>query len=144
MSFDAFLSYQWDIQESVKSLKHFLQTQRGLKAWLDIDEVDGSQTLFEDFANAIRNSKVLICCVTRSYMQSQFCVDELLFAIAKRKPVIVLMYENVALAELGDVGVAISPLLRINLFEDEQVKQSWSGPKSDALVRALAQFFDGN
>ena len=41
------------------------------------------------------------------------------------------MFENVKITDMEFVGFYITSILRINLFEDPQVMQSWQGPKSD-------------
>ena len=66
-------------------------TRAGHNVWLDIEQA-GKQGLFEDIANGIRHSSVVVVCISREYAASPNCMMELRFAIINlRKPVIGLI-----------------------------------------------------
>lgn len=104
---------------------------------MDIRELSVGTNLNENLAKAIKNSKAVICCITRAYDKSENCIQEINWAKLNKKPLIVLMFEDVDVTELESVGFIIAPLLRINLFEDKQVINSWNGPKFDELIKAI-------
>lgn len=134
---DIFLSYQWDSQQEVLKLKEFL-IKNGYQVWMDLTGLSGGDTLTEKLAEAISNSKIVICCITRKYAKSTMCRKEIHFAINEGKPLIPLMFEDVKISELvGGVGFLISDILRINLHKDDAVKQTWLGPLSQEVLNAI-------
>ena len=70
-----FLSYQWEIQNEVKLLKQHLEWA-GYRCWMDIGQMGGGNKLFEKIDAGMRAAKVVICCVTNKYSQSDNCTRE--------------------------------------------------------------------
>lgn len=135
--FDIFLSYQWNIQDKVKSLYEFLTKKQNFKVWMDIMEMPGGEVLHSELIKGITNSKVVVSCITVDYAKSQNCENELCFTYDSKIPLIVLMFENAPLSELGGVGFKIARLNRVNLFQDDDVTENWSGAYADQMVRAI-------
>ena len=52
-----FLSYQWDLQDTVKILKSKIEA-RGIQCWMDIGEIGGGDALFSKIDAGIRACKV--------------------------------------------------------------------------------------
>ena len=52
-----FLSYQWDLQDTVKILKSKIEA-RGIQCWMDIGEMGGGDALFSKIDAGIRACKV--------------------------------------------------------------------------------------
>ena len=53
-----FLSYQWDLQDTVKKLKSRME-ESGIQCWMDIREMGGGDALFAKIDAGIRASKVI-------------------------------------------------------------------------------------
>ena len=70
-----FLSYQWDIQNEVKLLKQHLEWA-GYRCWMDIGQMGGGNKLFEKIDAGMRAAKVILCCMTNKYPQSDNCTRE--------------------------------------------------------------------
>lgn len=64
------ISYQWDVQTLVITLKDRLQAE-GYKVWMDIDEMGGST--LESMAKAVENASVVLVCVSQKYKESPSC-----------------------------------------------------------------------
>ena len=93
--FDVFISYNWEIKAQVRKLYQVL-TSLNYKVWLDERELSaGSNPLTAELALAIRDSKVIISCLTTDYCRSFNCNLELEYASAKKKQIIVLMIEKI-------------------------------------------------
>jgi hypothetical protein len=137
MDHDLFISYQWDVQKQVRKLNDFL-TSKNYNVWMDVHQLSaGSSCLHSQLASSIKCSKAVICCITSKYVKSNNCYLELNWTNECGKKLIVLMFEDLKVSELDRVGFIISPQLRINLFEDKQVIETWQGPKFDELLRAI-------
>ena len=61
-------------------------------------------------ANSIRNSWVILWCITNAFLKSESCLDQIYFVIELKKPIIRLMFEDVDIGKLS--GVA-RPTLRV-------------------------------
>ena len=54
-----FLSYQWDLQETVKGLKKRIE-ENGIQCWMDIGQMGGGDALFAKIDAGIRACKVSV------------------------------------------------------------------------------------
>jgi hypothetical protein len=159
--FDVFLSYQWDIKDSVKMLYTQLTKTHGLRCWMDDFEM-GSGSLNEskfiyfecegllltyifdiDFLtqlgiiNGITNSSVVLCCITKKYTESKNCVREITFADQSSKPLEILMFERLKVNEIGEIGFIIAPIIRHNLYKIPQIFNEWTGTEFDAILMSV-------
>lgn len=82
----------------------------------------------------IRNSKAFICCVTKSYYDSENCKREVEYAVTLKKPMVVLMFERLEIESLGGLGFIINPLVRINCY---RFPKEWNKEHFDAIYNNL-------
>ena len=52
-----FLSYQWDLQDTVKRLKSRIE-ESGIQCWMDIGQMGGGDALFSKIDAGVRACKV--------------------------------------------------------------------------------------
>lgn len=52
-----FLSYQWDLQDTVKILKSKIE-ERGIQCWMDIGQMGGGDALLANIDAGVRACKV--------------------------------------------------------------------------------------
>ncbi len=103
--FDVFISYNWEIKEQVRKLYQVL-TSLNYKVWMDERELSaGSSPLTAELALAIRDSKVILSCITTDYCRSFNCNLEVEYASAKKKQIIVLMIERIDTAKIDLIEV---------------------------------------
>ena len=103
--FDVFISYNWGIKAQVRQLYEILKSLN-YKVWLDERELNaGSSPLTTELALAIRDSKVILSCITKDYCASYNCNLEVEYASAKKKPMIVLMIEKIDTTTIDQIEV---------------------------------------
>ena len=54
---EVFITYQWDLQDTVKLLKNKLE-ESGFQCWMDIRQMGGGDSMFAEIDAGIRASKV--------------------------------------------------------------------------------------
>jgi hypothetical protein len=91
---DIFISYQWNIKPDVIRLEENL-LKLNHTVWRDDHELMAGDDLEARLAISITNSKLIICCITEDYCKSINCNLEFKYAHGLRKPMIVLMIENI-------------------------------------------------
>ena len=103
--FDVFISYNHLIKQQVKQLYQVL-TSLNYKVWLDERELNaGSSPLTAELALAIKNSKVILSCITTDYCKSYNCNLEVEYASAKKKQMIALMIERIDPTSIDEIQV---------------------------------------
>ena len=103
--FDVFISYNWGIKKQVQQLYQVL-TSLNYKVWLDEIELNaGTSPLTAELAIAIKDSKVILSCITKDYCKSFNCNLELEYASAKKKQIIALMVEEIDPITIDEIQV---------------------------------------
>ncbi len=87
--------------------------------------------------SGIKNSSVVLCCITKKYTESKTCVREITFADEISKPIEILMFEKLKVGEIGSVGFIIAPIVRHNLYKIPQIFNEWKGDEFDAILRSV-------
>jgi len=65
----------------------------------------GSNALTAELAIAIRDSKVILSCITTDYCKSYNCNREIEYASAKKKEIITLMIERIDTTKIDEIKV---------------------------------------
>ena len=103
--FDVFISYNWEIKKQVQQLYAIL-TSLNYKVWLDERELNaGSNALTAELALAIKNSKVILSCITKDYCKQFNCNLEVEYASAKKKEMVVLMIEKIDTTKIDEIQI---------------------------------------
>jgi hypothetical protein len=103
--FDVFISYDSGIQKQVKQLYDILKSLN-YQVWLDERELNaGSNSLTADLALAIRDSKVILSCITKDYCRSFNCNLEIEYATAKKKQMVTLLVEEIDTTKIDEIQV---------------------------------------
>ncbi len=103
--FDVIISYNWGIKAQVKKL-YVILTSLNYKVWMDERELNaGSSPLTAELATAIKNSKVILSCITKDYCKSYNCNLEVEYASAKKKQMVVLMIEEIDPTSIDEIIV---------------------------------------
>ncbi|CAF1146931.1 unnamed protein product [Adineta ricciae] len=101
-----------------RSLKDYLEG-RGLSVWMDITRLGNSGVLHE-IVQGLKNTRLVIACVSDEYTQSEVCRNEFLFAKnTLRLPVILAVFGNGDKWRTTEVGMCSLTCQQINFqFEN--------------------------
>jgi hypothetical protein len=144
VKYDIFISYEHSNQQDILRFSDYLRVKHKFKVFFDMDDVNSGEPLGKTLLTALDNSKVFVCFITKRYANSRNCQDEFNWAFIKRQqPTIIVMLERIGdFSELGEIGFRIFRQIRINLFKDVDVFQTFSGPEFDKLIRSIYKYFD--
>jgi hypothetical protein len=98
--------------------------------------------LSEKILYGIKNSRLLICFMTKKYAHTVHCQKELVLADTFKKKIIVLMFENYRVNELGRIGLILDKFIRINIFKDLPSNNLWAANLSGALYFTIETMLD--
>jgi len=148
---DAFISYNWKIKAQVDRLYEIL-TNSGFQIWRDENKLTtDSQPLKAQLADAIANSKIVICCITEAYCKSHICNQEISFAETLAKPLIILMIQNLNVTKIhelkinghsykSNIGFIINPLFRKNCFNNNnELNSNWPDKHFDDIKETISK-----
>jgi len=85
----------------------------------------------------IRNSSVILCCITRKYTESKNCKREIQYADQISKPIEILMFERLEIGNIGGIGLIITPIVRHNLYKTPQIFKYWKGTEFDTILKGV-------
>ena len=129
----AFLSYQWDVQEQVKTIKGLLN-DRNVKCWMDIDGGMKSD-IYDSMAEGVQGAACVVCFMTQAYQDSANCKLELKFAQQSGVPIIPAMMER-AYSAKGWLGILTAGSIWIEMFEKAAVAEG-----VDKVIGQMQQYF---
>jgi hypothetical protein len=124
--FSIFISYQWDIQSEVIKIKEALKG-KGYESWMDINNLHVGNKLTDEITKAIRNADVFIACLTKKYVESKYCYQEIHYAVGENKKLIPIFFEDIERKDLKGIGLLIASLIyqkrKINADSSCEVNQ---------------------
>ena len=92
-NYDIFISYNHSIKQEIEKLEQILM-QTNFKVCRDNTSFSkNDEPLTSQIQNAIKNSKMFLCCLTENYCKSYYCNLEFQWANELTKPIIVLMID---------------------------------------------------
>ncbi len=116
--FDVFISYNWSIKSEILQLSTKL-VESNFKVWEDGTDLNNKNSAFtEQLAEAIKNSKLFLCCLNKNYCESRNCTREFNYANDIGKPMIILLIENLKKEEMDGMGFMIHDKFRINCYKN--------------------------
>jgi len=143
--FDIFISYQWDIKDLVLQLYNVIHKKVTKKIWLDKFQIKSGTVLFDELKQGIDNSSTIICCITKAYARSQNCQDEFGYSLFTKKPMLVLVFEKLDLAnDIGWIGFKIVNTTRCNIYKDLDLFRNETGPVYDEMMTGIYALVGSN
>jgi len=129
-----FISYGHDEYiEFINRIAQELKT-RGIYAWIDSYDIKPSTTWYDEIKKAIDNSEIVMAFLTEHSMKRDgFCVNELLYALQKKKKILPLKIE--------DVEIPIF-MLRIQWLDIRQLFNEYKQCSDDQFEHLINQIVD--
>ncbi|XP_076441170.1 uncharacterized protein LOC143280419 [Babylonia areolata] len=109
-----FLSYQWEAQDQVRSVRDHLE-RHGFACWMDVGQMGGGDHLNAKIEEGLRNCKVVVACLTPRYVVSQLCTRELCLADLLCRPIVPVMLHPVPWPPPGPLALLLSQLVYISM-----------------------------
>lgn len=134
--FDLFISYQWDIQNQVEKLEEtLLRNKNDLKIWRDVNQLrNNSNGLYEQLASGIRNSRIILCLLTKKYVKSANCKLEINYSFSLKKTIVYVMVDKMSVDDLGEVGFLMGNSVYIQGYKGYQ---NWVETKGEEIKKAI-------
>lgn len=88
------------------------------------------------------NSKLFISCITQKYCESKNCKNELEYAESNNKKIVVLMFERLAIKDIGGVGFMIGPMVRYNCYKTPDIFEHWNGNIFESFMQAVMGYLN--
>lgn len=127
-SIDIILSYEKTIHDSVISLYNLLLQNYDLTIWIDCYALSSFQKNPElRKTRAIIESKMFICCLTKEYVASRKCKNELILGFASGKPIMVLLFEDLRRQDYDTIFFALDGATKIQVYSYTSSIELWSG-----------------
>ena len=125
--YDLFISNDPKIGYDLKELNNRLIKEEDLKIFWEKEDA-----LFtpEQITNGIKNSKVFICFISQKYIESKSSKREIKYAIELKKPIIVIMMDDL---KLEDLPISMLPITVINCWN----REIYRGRKYNDLLTAI-------
>lgn len=109
-----FISYQWDSQEAVLGLRRRMELA-GFPCWMDVGQLGGGDSLYGKIYEGISKAKVVLCCLTPSYVISPTCSREASLSDVLHKPIVPVMLEPTPWPPQGPLAIILSSLVYVDL-----------------------------
>lgn len=111
---DVFLSFNLNFKSEVEKLDEKL-TDLGYKVARNSQSPSNHATLSSQIAELIKNSKVIVCFITREYFKSNLCSSEINYANEIEKLLITLMIDDIKTEDIADIITNKDQNLKTNI-----------------------------
>jgi len=129
-----FISYAWEesTEEFVEKLKSDLESELGLKIFLDKHEIFIGDNIQHELAEGIEEANGIIVVYSEKYPNSQWCDKEL--QMAQRKEMPIFPVRRIKDACKKNVNMAIGSLLWADFTDDDEDEYKKS---LDLLIKGI-------
>jgi TolB-like protein/Flp pilus assembly protein TadD len=119
---DVFVSYSRQDNDKVQALTGRLRAA-GVRLWMDVRNIDGAAMWGEEIVNAVANSKVLLLLVSKTSVNSQNVVKEVLLASERKGHILPVDLEPTEIP--GSLKYALAGIQHVEYFRgnpDDQMQ----------------------
>lgn len=132
MAKEIFISYSRKDFEKVKAIKNEIDSELGIKCWMDLDGIESGEQFENKIIAAIKDHDTMLFMLSTNSMNSPYALKELKFAQLKKKRVVLVYIES---CEMSDEF-----LFNYSMYDTIE----WSNPlQHDKLLMNLRKWFGG-
>jgi hypothetical protein len=122
---DIYLSYETKAIKKIIKIYDALVMGYSMRVWMDIKELqEVNDDLQLEISKALNESKMIICCISKTYIKSTKCKTEITLAYAIEKPMIILLLEQFKQNEFEDMFFAIESLKKEHIIDDPKLAKN--------------------
>lgn len=134
-NFDLFFSSHSHSNEIVKLFFNKLLTDYKFKVFLN-DTENAGKTIANIIKEFIKNSKCILCFLSKKYLESEDCLNEIRYASSNKQQIFVIKLEDIQLAE-----DSIVPLATFNFYSPEDKENMFTCKSFNLLINSIQQLF---
>jgi hypothetical protein len=132
-----FLSYCHSNKEIVHKVADEL-IKINCKIWIDRDLTEGHM-LFADIQNGIEISHLVICFISKTYCDSQNCMNEITLAYNQKKKILPIMLDDYFKVEKKGIKFMISQINSFYAFKQPDTLSPWNNNHFEKLKGTIFQ-----
>ena len=138
---ECFISYCWAQKDKVKILRSTLE-DHGISCWMDEQQMEGGDMLFEEIDDGISASDVVISCLSPEYTKSVNCNREVLLATDRKKATIPIVLDALEhWPPRGNLGPILAGKLYIKI-NDEALGKGGKSNEIKQLIESVLQLLN--
>jgi uncharacterized protein with NAD-binding domain and iron-sulfur cluster len=108
------------------------------KIWIDRDLTEGHM-LFADIQNGIEISHLIICFISKTYCDSQNCMNEITLAYNQKKKILPIMLDDYFKVEKKGIKFMISQINSFYAFKQPDTFSPWNNNHFEKLKGTIFQ-----
>jgi uncharacterized protein with NAD-binding domain and iron-sulfur cluster len=132
-----FVSYSHSNKEIVHRVADEL-IKLNYKIWIDRDLTEGHM-LFADIQNGIEISHLIICFISKTYCDSQNCMNEITLAYNQKKKILPIMLDDYFKVEKKGIKFMISQINSFYAFKQPDTFSPWNNNHFEKLKGTIFQ-----
>ena len=136
---DLYFSYHIKSTELIKPLYNILYYEHDYEVFMNA--VQSNKSNSDQLSTHLSNSKCIVCFINKKYSENDNCRNEIVYARAKKIPIIVIMLEKQSTKDLAEVGSLISSLTRLYFYEqisqEPDVNKVWQGDSVESILKSI-------
>jgi hypothetical protein len=139
MKYDIFVSFETENKDLVSTICTEF-AKKDFKVWVDIEHVYNNDQLNYEVEEAIHESRMVVCFVTKQYCASTNGQLELKYSYTNKRKCILVLLENFDLGHAG-FGLYVLDTLKCNVFEESNNLQYWSENVFEKLLSSIRKVY---
>lgn len=128
--YEIFLSYCHKNKEDIDELYEILTNRYKLNIWKDTKSIRMGHDFREEIFYGIENSKLILSCVSKDYIESKNCMREIKIANKLEKKCLFLLLEPIDVDKIPSISMLVIDEQRCHIFanrEQDPNAKLWTG-----------------
>jgi hypothetical protein len=114
-------------------------TKLNYKIWIDTKDLTQENKLLANYQNAIENSHIVICFISKNYIQSDSCMVEITHAYNQKKKILPIMLDDYFKVEQEGIQLLLSRIKSFYAFKQPDTFSPWNNNHFERLQGTIFQ-----